>query len=71
VKTYSRASSVRFSESTISKSLFHENCSGHGSRRGTLNSVGNHNHLYDIKVLEEEEFYIKIHYVGYSSQYDE
>jgi len=34
-------------------------------------NLGNHNHLFDIEVLKEEEFHIKIHYVGYGSQYDE
>lgn len=74
VKTRTRASSRRLRESTISESLYRETRSAaghHGGRRGTSNSRNRHNCLYDIEVLEEEEYRIKIHYVGYSSQYDE
>ena len=70
VKTRSRASSRRLRESTISENLLHENRYGHGGRTRTSSS-GNRNRLYDIEVLEEEEYRIKIHYVGYSSRYDE
>ena len=66
MKTHSRASS----ESTISENLLHENRCGHGGRMETSSS-GNRNRLYDIEVLEEEEYRIKIHYIGYGSRYDE
>ena len=29
------------------------------------------NHLYDIEVIEEERYKVKVHYIGYSSKYDE
>lgn len=29
------------------------------------------NHLYDIEIVEEEQYRVKVHYVGYSSNYDE
>ena len=29
------------------------------------------NHLYDIEVIEEERYKVKVHYIGYCSKYDE
>ena len=39
----------------------------------TNRAVSHHgrNHLYDIKVIEEEELQVKIHYVGYESSSNE
>ena len=67
VKVRTRASSRRLEESTTSEALLR---SRHGGHRGSSNSA-NPNRLYDIEILEEEDYQVKIHYVGYSSQYDE
>ena len=67
LKARTRASSRRLEESTTSEALLR---SCHGGNRGSSNSA-NPNRLYDIEILEEEDYQVKIHYVGYSSQYDE
>ena len=66
VKARTRVSSRRFRESTTSESLL---LGRHGGKR--TSNTGNPNRLYDIEMLEEDEYRVKIHYVGYSSQYDE
>ncbi len=65
VKSRSRPRSRRFLESCESTAV--------ATGRPTRKRANQHprNHLYDIEIVEEEQYRAKVHYAGYSSEYDE
>lgn len=64
IKTRPRTRSKRFQDAD-------DSCSTTASRPKRAVSKCARNHLYDIEIVEEEQYRVKVHYVGYSSNYDE
>ncbi len=67
VKSHRRTRSRRLIESNKSAAILGT------AVRPTRSTVSRHsrNYLYDIEVVKEEQYRAKIHYIGYSSEYDE